>query len=222
MADTWVVEHGVVPEKNFESYGAVWSHELGHNFGREHAGNAHDEEAPQDLNFPYPHGGIGEPGLALTTEWWNSSPFLLDPGIPASGQKHAHDFMSYGDANDLSDHTNDWISPYTYKALFQQFLDLNARSAVWQEQKLIVHGSITSSGAVVFRPFHIVTTAFAAEPGESAEYRIELQNAAGQVLSSSPVSVNKSESTSLHFSSYIPWNPETKKIVLKNKEKKPV
>ncbi|HKV63439.1 MAG TPA: hypothetical protein VJO16_16125 [Candidatus Acidoferrum sp.] len=218
MADTWAVEHGVVPQKNFESYGAVWSHELGHNFGRQHAGDAHDEEAPQDLSFPYPHGGIGEPGLALTTEWWNASPFLIDPGIPATGQQHAHDFMSYGDANDLADHTHDWISPYTYKALFQQFLDLNARSA--PRQNLIVHGSIAKSGDVVFRPFHIATTAFAGESAESAEYRIELQDAAGRELVSQPVSISRRDrSSSKYFSAYIPWHPETKRIVMKDKNK---
>jgi hypothetical protein len=222
MADTWAVEHGVVPLINFESYGAVWSHELGHNFGRQHAGDAHNEEAPQDLSFPYPHGGIGEPGLALTTEWWNASPFLMDPGIPATGQKHAHDFMSYGDANDLDDHTHDWISPYTYKALFQQFLDLKVRSAPASppRQKLIVRGSIAKSGDVVFRPFRIATTAFAGESAESTEYRIELQDAAGKELASQPVSISRRDGSSLkYFSAYIPWHPETKKIVMKDKNK---
>ena len=92
-------------------------------FGRYHAGNSHNEQPPPDLGFPYLHGSIGEPGLAISTEWWNGSPFLIAPGVPApSGPyKHAHDFMSYGAVNDLADHTFSWVSPYTYGALFTSF-----------------------------------------------------------------------------------------------------
>jgi hypothetical protein len=221
MADTWAVEHGIVPEKNFESYGAVWSHELGHNFGREHAGDAHNEEAPQDMDFPYPHGGIGEPGLALTTEWWNASPFLVLPGVPDTGQQHAHDFMSYGDTNDLADHTHDWVSPYTFKALFQQFLDLNARSAPASSrmQKLIVGARISKSGKVTLRPFRIVSTTFTSPVVEDGSYSVELQNRDGKVLYSQRLSVSHREgSGSLRLDAFVPWNPETVSIVLKNKE----
>jgi hypothetical protein len=222
LGDTWAVENGLVPEKNLEYYGAVWSHELGHNFGRQHAGDAHNEEAPQDLNFPYPHGGIGEPGLALTTEWWNSSPFLILPGTPATGQKHAHDFMSYGDANDQTDHTNDWISPYTFKALFQSFLDLNARTAPVsaKSQKLIVSARVTKTGTVTLRPFRIVNTSFTSSDSQDSAYSVELQDKDGKILQSQRLSVSQREgSGSLRLGGFIPWNAETTSIVLKNREK---
>lgn len=221
LADTWAVENGVVPDAGFEGYGAVWSHELGHNFGREHAGNAHNEDDPQDLSFPYAHGDIGEPGLALTTEWWNASPFLILPGISVTGQKHAHDFMSYGDVNDQADHTHDWISPYTYKALFQTFLNLTARSAPASSrmQKLIVGARISTTGTVTLRPFRIVETTFTSPVVEDGPYSVELQNKDGKVLHAQRLSVgSRHGSGSLRLGAFVPWNPETTLIVLKNRE----
>jgi hypothetical protein len=220
VADSWAVENGVVPVDHFEFYGATWSHELGHNFGREHAGNSHDEEDP-DLSFPYPHGDIGEPGLALTTEWWNSSPFLVLPGIGADGRKHAHDFMSYGDVNDPTDHTHDWISPYTYKPLFQKFLDLNARLAPASApvEKVIVSARISKNGTVTLRPFRIVNTTFTNPEIEDSGYSVELQNKDGKVLRSQRLAVSRTEFTgSSRLSAVVPWTPETALIVLKNKE----
>jgi len=121
--DTWASENGPVPARNFESYGNIWGQEIAHNFGRYHAGNSHNEQPPPDLSFPYAHGSIGEPGLAISTEWWNGSPFLIAPGVPSPSGRypHPHDFMSYGSVNDLAEHTFGWVSPYTYGALFQSF-----------------------------------------------------------------------------------------------------
>ena len=58
-----------------EYYGSVWAQELGHNFGRDHVSTSHGEMPPTDPNFPDEHGGIGEPGLAIGTQWWNGTPF---------------------------------------------------------------------------------------------------------------------------------------------------
>src|SRR5205085_10061809 len=125
FADTWAPENGIVPAANFESYGATWAHELGHTFGREHAGNWHGEAGGggYDEKYPYYHGGIGQPGLALITEWWRAggTPYFIAPGAanPEALGPHAHDFMSYGHLDPLN--TGLWISPYTYTALFNKF-----------------------------------------------------------------------------------------------------
>src|SRR5262249_29173348 len=149
--DTWAVENGPVPSRNFESYGSIWAQEIAHNYGRYHAGNSHNEQPPPDLSFPYPHGSIGEPGLAISTEWWNGAPFVITPGVPASGgpYPHAHDFMSYGAVNDLADHTYSWVSPYTYGALFSSFevvAQARVAAAPARVEKVVVAGRINMDG----------------------------------------------------------------------------
>jgi hypothetical protein len=74
---------------------------------------------PTDSGFPYAHGSIGEPGVAIGTEGWNGTPFVIAVGTPASGSGHAHDFMSYGSVDGTADNTNSWVSPYTYNKLKQ-------------------------------------------------------------------------------------------------------
>lgn len=222
LADIWLREKAPLPDSMIEFYGATWAHELGHNFGRNHAGNAHGEgNADDDVDtaFPYPHGGIGEPGLALTTESWNASPFLILPGMPVTGQKHAHDFMSYGDGT--TDHTHDWVSPYTFKALFEALLDRSARSAPAppRAEKLIVAARVAKTGAVTLRPFRIVNTTFASPAVESSRYLVELRNKDGKVLHAQHLSLSRRHgSGSVRIGAIVPWNPETALIVLKNRE----
>ncbi len=107
MVDTRSIAETAV--SSLELKGQVWAHELGHNFGRKHA-NEEGGAKNVDKNFPYEHGGIGQPGLAIGTHWWSGSPWLIRPGGTSS---HAHDFMSYGT-------TRPWVSPYTYDGLARE------------------------------------------------------------------------------------------------------
>jgi hypothetical protein len=221
--DTWAVENGLVPETNYESYGSIWAQEIGHNFDRRHAGNSHNEQPPPDLNFPFPHGGIGEPGLAISTEWWNGSPFLIVPGLPAPGRPHAHDFMSYGSVNSAGgEHTRSWVSPYTYDALFQSFEDLTQARAVAapkRTEKLVVVGRINIDGTARLRPFHRVTTEFTSGPGTTGEFSVDLVAAGGQTLLShrfNPQHLGRAPL--LSFSEYVPWKTGTQLIVIKQRE----
>jgi hypothetical protein len=202
-----------------EYYGSVWAQEIGHNFGRKHVSTSHGEQPPTDPDFPYPHGGIGEPGLAIGTEWWNGTPFVLDPGLPADGSKHAHDFMSYGMTQDPADHTNSWVSPFTYMALahlFQtQALPLAPRDQAAAD-KLVISGNIDETGVATLRPFHIVKTTFARGSGASGDLSVSLLDAAGKTLLTYRFSGQAiSNSTSVAFNELVPWKAETKKIVLK-------
>jgi hypothetical protein len=85
--------------------------ELGHALGRPHAGcNVHPpgEDEPCDPTlqvFPCAHGGICDVGF--NTYGLRA----IDPGDLRGTQAHAHDFMSYGGGVQ-------WISPYTYRKLF--------------------------------------------------------------------------------------------------------
>jgi len=90
---------------------ATFAHELGHGLGRPHAGcGVHPPGEPPPCDpypqvFPCPHGGICATGFdtyALQA---------IEPGDPPDGY-HVHDFMSYGGG------VQQWISPFTYRRLF--------------------------------------------------------------------------------------------------------
>ena len=219
-ADTWAQENGPIPEAQYEYYGLVWSHELGHSFGRKHLGNSHDEQPPTDLNSPFPHGGIGPPGLATSTYWWLTyPPSIIDPGTPATGSLHAHDFMSYG--NNASGHTRNWVSPYTYKALFSSFEDLTltslaAAAPAPHTEKLVVTGRTNAYGAVTLRPFRRVTTGYTSGSGNKGEFSVELVNDKGKTLLSYRFDPEQLENSRLlRFSEYVPWKKGVQLILIK-------
>jgi hypothetical protein len=200
-----------------ESYGSIWAQEIAHNFGRMHVSTSHGEMPPVDPNYPYQHGGIGEPGMAIGTEGWNGSPFIIDPGIPVSGSKHAHDFMSYGAPNDPQDHTHSWVSPYTYKGLMSSFLfQAQATRAPTAIPKLVVGGVIGADGTATLYPFHIVNTGFASGPGTAGALSIDLIDSAGQTVETYQFDAHPIEpSSSFSFHEFVPWKSDTKQIVLR-------
>ncbi|HST12236.1 MAG TPA: hypothetical protein VLL05_17815 [Terriglobales bacterium] len=221
--DTWATQNGVVPQTNFEGYGQIWAQEIAHNYNRMHAGNSHNEQPPTDSNFPYLHGSIGEPGVAITTEWWNGSPFLIQPGVPIPNApyNHAHDFMSYGAVNDPSEHTFSWVSPYTYEALYQQLLNtarVERPTTGEATEKLVVAGHLEKSGAKL-RPFYVTKTAFRSGSGDTGEYTIELLDAEGKTLLNYKFDVRQTgDGTSPSFSEFVPWTTGTRKIVIRDKK----
>jgi hypothetical protein len=219
--DTHDLESGdTVPLEMFEGHGKHWAHELAHNLGRKHVSTAHGEDNGGDVdgNFPYPHGGIGEPGLALNTFYWIGSPFLIPPGVTRGCEKHAHDLMSYGSSS--CQHTYSWISPYTYKALFDKQVQ-RGREATPQvgSEKIIVGGRIKKNGTVMLRPFQRRVTRQPAGDGKSGDYVIEFLDASGavrQVHRFTPAETSHSDD--LSFQEVIPWKKGTRKIVVKRKD----
>ena len=170
------------------------AHEVGHTYGRPHAGcNTHDynpEGAPCDpipSVFPCAHGGICDFGfdtVALKA---------IAPGDPAAA--HVHDFMSYGGGDQ-------WISPYTYQKLFDSLKNAPASvppalsrpgttpaapaSLLQSDQPVLwVSGRIWDGGTPVtaeFAPaYHLVGPA----PGSNSSpgaFRLELVDGAGLVI----------------------------------------
>ncbi|MEP6921915.1 MAG: hypothetical protein ABI967_12380, partial [bacterium] len=221
--DTWAVENGLVPQPNYESYGSIWAQEIAHNLGRKHVSTSHGEQPPSDSSFPFPHGGIGQPGAAIITGYWiTSPPSLISTGTAADCIAHAHDFMSYGSVNSASgEHTRSWVSPFTYKALFKAFEDLSQVSAAAppeRAEKLIVAGRITENGTVTLRPFRRVTTEFTTGPGTKGEYSVELVDAAGRTLLSHRFDEREDEGGKFHlrsFNEYVLWRDGTQEILIK-------
>jgi hypothetical protein len=212
------VESGLVPEEKFERFGRIWSQEIAHNFGRKHVSTSHDEQPPSDPAFPFAHGGIGEPGLATITDYWvTQPPSVINPGTPAAGSGHAHDFMSYGPGSD--EHTRSWVSPFTYTGLFKSFEQLGQTSAAAPPQraeKLVVMGGIAVNGAVILRPFRRVVTEFSTGLGTSGEYSVELVGAGGQTLLSHRFDARENGGTGLpSFNEYVPWRDGTQLILIK-------
>jgi hypothetical protein len=223
FGDSRAIEDTPLPKTDPESYGSIWAQEIAHNFGRLHVSTSHIEMPPTDPAFPYLHGGIGEPGIAIGNPAWNESLLVLDPGIPADNVKHAHDFMSYGSVNDVDpsfrDHTNSWVSPYTYRGLmssFQTHAQTQAPRPPAATQKLTIIGHISKDGVAVLRPFHIVKTAFASGSGAAGDFSVNLIDRHGRTLLTYRFDVSvEHHSSSLGFSEFIPWKTGTKRIVLK-------
>ncbi len=217
FGDSRALESASFPKDDPENYGAIWAQELAHSFGLPHVSTSHGEMPPSDANFPYPHGGIGEPGLAIGTEAWNGSPFVLDPGNPASNAKHAHDFMSYGMPNDSQDHTYSWVSPYTYRNLAGKFTaQANVLAHAASIENIVVGGTIDADGTAQFRAFHRVFSGYATGSGKSGKFSIELLDAAGHTLTTHLFDARPIEDSSLlAFTEFVPWKTATAQIVLK-------
>lgn len=215
----------VVQPSQFEHYGQIWSHELGHNFGRKHASRAHGEDSFEsfleslfdsdvDPGFTLPHGGIGSIGFAANTFQWLGTPFVINPESPVTGQQHAHDIMSYGHTS--AEHSRAWISPYTYEALFQKLLSTSQALAApgVEREVLVVSGRIDSAGVMKLRPFHRVMTSLADASSGNGRLSVRLLDASGRTLSSHPVEIDRSDGQrSLSFRASIPWREGTREIV---------
>lgn len=247
FADTWASEKGPVDSSKFHDYGNFWAHELGHTYGRLHAGNYHGEEdnGQYDEDFPYFHGGISVPGIALITEWWRpgGNPYLINPGSLSPLGQHAHDFMSYGHTDELN--TGMWVSPYTYFKLADAFgfpgNNLLTSSLLVQKnenlaliradeettrstepiEKLVAVGQIKANGSVDLQPFFRSITSVNSISRADGEFSIELLDDQGRMLIQHRFDakvISHSEDGALSFDEFIPWNKNTKRITIKRKD----
>jgi hypothetical protein len=128
--------------------------------------------------------------------------------------------MSYG--GNTAENTNEWVSDYTYNALFtpvpgfQQLARLDA-----PVEKVVIVGHINSDNSVAWLPFYRVTTDHVSSPGNSGAYSLELLDAHGAVLYThrfDPLAGTHDEAENLAFAEFVPWQGGTAKIVLKHGE----
>lgn len=103
----WLPPDPTVAMGAWDCGGTTFAHEIGHNLGRKHApcGGPDDPDGgwPETSN---PNTIIGHTGFDL------ESGFALESGL-APGVNEYFDLMSYCDP--------EWISPYTYEAVYEQF-----------------------------------------------------------------------------------------------------
>lgn len=171
------------------------AHELGHNYGRKHAPSDTDAQgdltnpdcsttkpANPDSSYPqytspggtsYPRASIGEYGL---TQAFSS--------CSTGGCANVYDPAQYYDV--MSYCFDKWISPYTYKGLFNAIPATSAQAATGpaaETPHLAAQGGVQSGQIELPRPFWVqpFPEGSHAEPG-AGPYSLELQNGAGSVL----------------------------------------
>ncbi|GJM39791.1 MAG: hypothetical protein DHS20C20_00730 [Ardenticatenaceae bacterium] len=81
--------------------------------------------------------------------------------------------------------SNQWVSDYTYKALYTD--QVNNGAFVWtpQEESLLISGAVADDGAVSLDPVYIAPVT-AVSP-QNGLYQVELLDSAGEVIATHPV-----------------------------------
>lgn len=170
---------------------SVATHELGHNFGQNHApcGGV----AGADASYPYPNARLGTWG-------WNGAQ-LLDPARYV-------DLMSYCNP--------EWVSDYTYERV-QRFMSGRGTFApgamlpsVQREPVLLVAGRFTAAGVALapVQRFHGAPTA----PVEQPDAELRLVTLAGRELRVPVALWATSEGDELHFVAAVPDPGELREV----------
>lgn len=152
-------------------YGA---HELAHTLGRFHAEFC---GAPNGYrSYPYPFGMISfaVDGADAFFGFDIQAPHpIFDPGWT--------DLMTYCE--------NQWISNYTYEGLktyIQNNFPLSTQHPVYLIDRLLVLGTIPSSGEVTLKPLFVIPNAADSEPNLPGPYALVLRDASGSELARYP------------------------------------
>jgi hypothetical protein len=139
--------------------GALFAHELGHNFGRRHApcGNP----GGVDAEFPYEGARFWVYGFDVAT-----------------------DRLIRSDARDLMSYCYEWISDYTFEAVLafreQEAASAGAAEARAAEPALLLWGRMGPGGVVLEPSFRV--EAAPSLPAEPGPYRLEGRGAGGEIL----------------------------------------
>jgi hypothetical protein len=178
--------------------GGILAHEVGHNENRKHAPCG--GPADVDPNWPdarYPNALIMESGFDI----------------------NAREPRRWDDYEDVMAYCEKWISPHTYKALYNRFNTSSVRPAAEGDpiDHLVVSGFVADGGAVTLADFtHIsVPAGQFGDPGTGL-YAVSLLAADGRTLA-----VRRFETDS-HLSQpgvgtfgvVLPYHPETRQIAI--------
>lgn len=145
-------------------------HEIGHNFGRRHAPCGNPTSV--DPHYPYPNASIGVVGVDTADDT------LL---LPAAN----YDMMSYCGP--------EWVSDYTYEALFLNQLARGGREADAGSGGLLLRAALDGD-TVTALPVYTVDTA-ALTTTTDGEYTAQLLDRHGAVIGSAPATRLQAEET---------------------------
>ncbi len=174
-----------------DGYGSVAAHELGHNFGINHApcGGA----AGADSSYPYPNAQIGS--------WGFNGSQLLAP-------TQYVDLMSYCQST--------WVSDYNY-AKAQQHME-NSQTfdptavlpAIVAEDTVLISGRLTAKGAVLSPVYRLHASPTVA--AEDSDTRLLITTVEGRQLEVPVKLMRPAEGDELHFFAVIPWPGELARL----------
>jgi hypothetical protein len=147
------------------------AHEIGHNLGRLHA-PCDTPQSTVDPSYPDSTASIMQFGVDV------SKGTVLNPSI-------TKDVMSYC--------APQWISDYTYKALYAALGDTTtAASSATAVDSLLLRAGIGPDGTASLAPAYGITGVPDAV-SDASDYRVEFLDATGNVVSSQPVAVSEME-----------------------------
>ncbi len=165
----WVGERVSLGLDVGEDTGNSAGHEIGHNFGRQHAPCGNPSSV--DPHYPYPNATIGVYGVDTEDE------VLLAPGAN-------YDMMSYCGP--------EWVSDYTYEALFRDQQARTGRAADRATEGLLLRARLSDGGAEALPVYRLSGVA---APAGDGGYSVELVGADGATLASYPASLLQAEET---------------------------
>jgi hypothetical protein len=218
-----------VHHENLEDAADNAAHELGHNFGRQHAPCGVDDP---DFSYPYPEAIIGDYG------WdWNFAAGGKVPSYPDGYvvPKSSYDLMSYCQ--------DEWVSEYTYRAILSYRgstaatagnapddrkaaqMESLQRSSTQLQPYLFASGAIGPSGASL-DPWSILERPASSHDGPGAgPYQLRLIAGNGSTLFERRFDVQvtthsllpgttslETQDDSLLFYEILPWHPDTARV----------
>lgn len=147
------------------------SHEIGHTFGRLHTPGC--GAANTDHSYPYPNGAIGQFGFKVSE-------------LPAQVVVNSsdNDIMNYCD--------NQWLSDYTYRALYQNQVSSAAWTNLPEQDTIFVRAQMNSTGGFDLEPLYRFPSSPSRAP-ETSDYSVLFLDDSGQVVAESPVELLHAE-----------------------------
>jgi len=111
--------------------------------------------------------------------------------------------------------------PYTYKGLLSSFAVQESAAPLQSAvtAKLVISGSIDPAGAATLNPFHITKTSYSKGSDSSGDLTLTLLDASGKTLLTYRFDARAIENSgSVTFNELVPWNAQTKQLVLKRQQ----
>lgn len=163
----WIGQRVSIGLSMGDATGKTAGHEIGHNLGRRHAPCGNPTNV--DPHFPYPNASIGVIGVDTEDET------LLDPEV-------THDVMSYCGP--------EWVSDYTYEALFRDQTLRGTRMGVIKGEGWLVQATIEDDGVTAL-PIQRINQPFMHV--EASNYQVQVLDGRGHVVGSYPATLYEAQ-----------------------------